>query len=160
WWIGVCHRTIRTIDDRALSRIFPEPAHRHGEGRDSGGRSPAAAAGVGTAPTVVRVERDESGVSERGVHPRAVRGPGGEDTRGHRGGCRGWLSQLRGAEPSGEPAGALPPRLGGGAGRAGGDLCGTQLRDDRGAAGSVEGGGSVCAAGSGLSGGTAALHAR
>ena len=50
-------------------------------------------------------------------------------------------AELRGAEPSSQPAGALSAGVGSGAGEAGGDLRGARLGDDGGAAGILKAGG-------------------
>src|SRR5262245_13741308 len=105
------------------------------------------------------MERHASRISRRKVHPRVVRGAGGAETGERSGELRGTGTELWRAEPEGQSAGALPEMEGGGAGGAGRNLCRTGCRDGGGAAGDSEGWRRLSAAGSGVSGGTARLHA-
>src|SRR5947209_5354685 len=67
-------------------------------------------------------------------------------------------SELSRVEPAGKPAGAPSAEAWSQAGRAGGNMCGAGRRDDRGSAGGAESRRGLCASGSGVSGGTAAIY--
>src|SRR5258708_23909537 len=92
------------------------------------------------------------------MRARDVRGASGGEGGSGGGGVRGAESELRRAEPESQSGSALSARAGRRAGGAGRVVPGAECGTGGGFIGDREGGGSVCAAGSGVSGRTAGLH--
>src|SRR5215472_3256850 len=107
------------------------------------GRTRAGGGGVEPNPAGVSATADGCGI---------VRGAGGADTASGGGGVRAAAVELPGTEWAGQPAGSLFKEYGSGAGSSGGSVRRAKSGDGGGAAGGAEGGRSLCAAGSGVSG--------